>query len=156
MKPLLPTAIAFVMAWGASFSAAAQFAKPEDAVRYRKAAFTLMGNHFVRVAAMANGRVPFDPAQAIDSSEIAAYVSRLPYRAFVDGSEKGEETQARPEVWSDKARFSAAAERSQRDLAALSAAAKSGDLARIKAAVGTASQSCKGCHDDFRRRGSAG
>lgn len=155
MKFSFPKALAFVMVSGASFPAAAQFAKPEDAVRYRKAAFTLLGDHFVRVAAMSSGRVPFDPAVAIDSSEAAAYVGRLPYRAFVDGSDKGE-TQARPEIWSDKARFNAAAERSQRDLAALSAAAKSGDLARLKAAVGAASQSCKSCHDDFRRRGSAG
>ncbi len=32
--------------------AAAQFAKPEDAVKYRKAAFTVMAAHFGRVGAM--------------------------------------------------------------------------------------------------------
>ena len=38
--------------------AQAQFAKPEDAVKYRKASFTVMAAHFGRLGAMANGRAP--------------------------------------------------------------------------------------------------
>lgn len=38
----------------------AQFAKPEDAVKYRKASFTVMAAHFGRLGAMANGRAPYD------------------------------------------------------------------------------------------------
>jgi hypothetical protein len=34
-------------------AAAAQFQKPEDAVKYRKAAFTVMAAHFGRIGAMA-------------------------------------------------------------------------------------------------------
>ena len=34
--------------------ASAQFAKPEDAVKYRKASFTVMSTHFGRVGAMVN------------------------------------------------------------------------------------------------------
>jgi len=36
----------------------AQFAKPEDAVKYRKASLTVLGTHFGRLGAMASGRVP--------------------------------------------------------------------------------------------------
>ena len=36
--------------------AAAQFQKPEDAVKYRKAAFTVMGAHFGRIGAMTRDR----------------------------------------------------------------------------------------------------
>jgi cytochrome c556 len=43
-----------------SVPAAAQFAKPEDAVKYRQSALSVMGTHFGRLGAMANGRVPFD------------------------------------------------------------------------------------------------
>lgn len=46
----------------ASMPAAAQFAKPEDAVKYRKAAFTVMGTHFGRIGAVVQGRVPYDAA----------------------------------------------------------------------------------------------
>ncbi len=38
--------------------AAAQFAKPEDAIKYRKARLTVMSAHFGRVGAMAHGRAP--------------------------------------------------------------------------------------------------
>jgi cytochrome c556 len=43
-----------------SAPASAQFAKPEDAIKYRQSALFVMGQHFGRVGAMANGRVPFD------------------------------------------------------------------------------------------------
>jgi cytochrome c556 len=35
----------------------AQFAKPEDAVKYRQGALFVMAQHFGRIGAMANGRV---------------------------------------------------------------------------------------------------
>ena len=40
--------------------ASAQFAKAEDAIKYRQSALFLMGQHFGRIGAMANGRAPFD------------------------------------------------------------------------------------------------
>lgn len=38
--------------------ALAQFAKPEDAIKYRKSSLFVMGQHFGRIGAMAQGRVP--------------------------------------------------------------------------------------------------
>jgi cytochrome c556 len=58
--------------------AAAQFQKPEDAVKYRQSAFTIMGNHMGRVGAMVMGRVPFDAKAAQDSTRVLALVSTLP------------------------------------------------------------------------------
>ncbi len=46
MKKLILTLIA-VSAAAMSFSANAQFAKPEDAVKYRKAAFTVTAAHLL-------------------------------------------------------------------------------------------------------------
>ena len=70
--------------------ASAQFAKPEDAIKYRKSALTVMATHFGRVAAMANGRVPFDAKVAADNAAVAESMSKLPWAAFVDGSDKGD------------------------------------------------------------------
>ena len=75
--------------------AAAQFAKPEDAIKYRKANMTLMSAHFGRVAAMANGRIPFDAKAAADNAEMAAAVTKYQFTGFVDGSDKGD-TKADP------------------------------------------------------------
>jgi cytochrome c556 len=40
----------------------------------------------------------------------------------------------------------------QSEVAKLSAAAKSGDQNAIKTAFGGVGQSCKACHDDFRKK----
>ena len=47
--------------------AVAQFAKPEDAIQYRKAAMTMQATHFGRIAAMAGGRAPFDAKVAAEN-----------------------------------------------------------------------------------------
>ena len=49
-----------------SAPAAAQFAKPEDAIKYRQSALSVMGAHFGRIGAMANGKAPFDAKVAAE------------------------------------------------------------------------------------------
>ena len=134
----------------ASTPAAAQFAKPEDAVKYRKAGMTLMATHFGRVAAMANGRIPFDAKAATDNAELATMLSKLPFAGFVEGSDKGE-TKAEPTIWAEMDKFRAGATKMQEEMAKLNVAAKSGNLDSIKAAVGETGKSCKACHDVYRK-----
>jgi len=134
----------------ASTPAAAQFAKPEDAIKYRKAAFTVMGTHFGRVAAMANGRIPFDAKAAADNAEIATIASKLPYAGFVEGTDKGE-TKAESKIWTEMDKFKGAAAKMQEEMAKLNVAAKSGNIDTIKAAVGETGKSCKACHDVYRK-----
>lgn len=78
-----------------SFSAAAQFAKPEDAVKYRKAALTVTAAHFGRLGAMAQGKAPFDAKSAAENAEIVASMSKLPWAAFSEGTDVGDQSQAR-------------------------------------------------------------
>lgn len=130
--------------------AAAQFQKPEDAIKFRKASFTLLAAHFGRVGAMANGRVPFDAKVAAENAALAETFSKLPWQAFGPGTEKGD-TKAEAEVWSEPAKFKAASEKMMVEVAKLNAAAKTGNLDQIKAAFGAAGASCKACHDDFRQ-----
>jgi len=134
----------------ASLPAAAQFQKPEDAIKYRQSAFTVMANHFGRIAAMAQGRVPFDAKAAAENADIVLTMSKLPYQGFGDGTDKGLPHRAKPEVWKEQPKFRAAAEKMQAEVVKLDAAAKTGSLDAIKAAVGAVGGSCKACHDDFR------
>jgi cytochrome c556 len=130
--------------------AAAQFAKPEDAIKYRKSAFTVMATHFGRVAGMANGKIPFDAKAAAENAEIATMMSKLPYAGFVDGSDKGE-TKAEPKIWAEKDKFNAAATKMQEEMVKLNVAAKGGNLDAIKAAAGDTGKACKACHDTYRK-----
>jgi len=135
---------------GVALPAAAQFAKPEDAIKYRKAAFTVMATHFGRVAAMANGRVPFDAKAAADNAEIATIASKLPYAGFVEGTDKGE-TRAEPKIWTEMDKFKGAAAKMQEEMSKLNAAAKTGNVDAIKVAVGATGGACKACHDNYRK-----
>jgi len=146
----IPLMVAAAIGLASALPAAAQFAKPEDAIKYRKAVFTVMASHFGRVAAMANGKAPFDAKMAAESAQIATTMSVLPYVAFLAGTDKGD-TRAKPEVWSEADKFKAAADKMQEEMVKFNTAAKSGNLDAIKAAVGETGKSCKGCHDSYRK-----
>ena len=133
-----------------SLPAAAQFAKPEDAVKYRKNALFVMQQNFSRVAAMASGKAPFDAKVAAESAAVAEYVGKLPWAAFTEGSDKGD-TKSKPEIWKEPAKFKEYADKMQGEMLKLSVAAKSGNLDSIKAAVSATGGSCKTCHDAFRK-----
>lgn len=150
LPSMLLTAAAALLGLATALPAAAQFAKPEDAIKYRKAAMTVMAAHFGRVAAMANGKAPFDAKAAADNAEIATAMSKLPFAGFIDGSDKGE-TKAKPEIWTEMDKFRAGATKMQDEMVKLSAAAKGGNLDGIKAAAGEVGKACKGCHDNYRK-----
>lgn len=149
MKRLLPSMMLAATALTA-LPAAAQFAKPEDAIKYRKAGMTMMAAHVGRLAAMANGRVPFDAKVAADNAEAATFLSRLPYAGFIEGTDKGD-TKAKPEIWTEMDKFRGAASKMQDEMVKLNTAAKAGNLDAMKAAVGEVGKACKGCHDTYRK-----
>lgn len=151
-RPLSVLSLSVGVLAGAVFAtpAAAQFAKPDDAIKYRKAAMTMQATHFGRIAAMAAGRTPFDAKVAAENVDVVAIVSKWQFTGFVEGSDKGD-TKAKPEIWTEAPKFQDAARKSQEAVDKLAAAVKTGNLDSIKAAVGPVGQTCKACHDTFRK-----
>ncbi len=149
MKKLTTIVLAAAIATFAT-AASAQFAKPEDAVKYRKAALFVMQQNFGRVAAMAAGKVPFDAKVAAESAATADFMAKLPWAAFGEGTDKGD-TRAKPEIWKESAKFSSSADKMQVEMAKLAAVVKTGNLDSIKAAVQATGGTCKSCHDAFRK-----
>jgi cytochrome c556 len=111
-----------------SVSASAQFAKPEDSIRYRQSSLFIMGQHFARIGAMANGRAPFDAKVAAENAEIVATMAKLPWAGFGPGTDKGAPTKAKAEIWSEQVKFREAGEKTMAETAKLAAAAKTGNL----------------------------
>jgi cytochrome c556 len=132
-------------------SASAQFAKPEDAIKYRKASFTVMAAHFGRIGAMAQGRVPFDAKAAADNAAIVESMAKLPWAAFGADTQTGD-TKAKPEIWKDAAKFKELGDKLVAESAKLSAAAKSGNADAVKTAFAGVGGACKACHDDYRAK----
>lgn len=133
-----------------SVPASAQFAKPEDAVKYRKSALFVMQQNFGRVGAMAAGKTPFDAKVAAESAAVADFMAKLPWAAFGEGTDKGE-TRAKAEIWKEPAKFKEYADKMQLEMSKLSAAAKTGNLDSIKTAVSATGGACKTCHDAYRK-----
>lgn len=129
--------------------ASAQFAKPEDAVKYRKGVMVVMSNHFGRIGAMVNGRAPYDAKAAIANAELVAELSRLPWPAFTQNTEKLSDL-TKPAIWAEPAKFKEHGENLQAATVKLVAAAKTENLDTLKTAFGNTAQTCKSCHDSFR------
>ncbi len=151
MKSRSILAVLAVTAAAVSLPAAAQFQKPEDAVKYRQSAMTVMANHFGRIGAMVQGRVPYDAAVALANAEVVSTMSRLPFAGFVEGTASTDKSKgkAKANIWTDRAKFDASAQKMQEEVAKLLAAARTNNLDNIKAAFGGVGQTCKGCHDEF-------
>ena len=128
-------------------SAAAQFSKADDAIKYRQSAFTLMTVHMGRLGAMARGDVPFDAAAAKASANVVAVVSHLPWDAFPPGSNSGA-AKIKGDPWKDAANFS----KLQADLKAQTAKLPDAvaTLDGLKGQVGATSRACRACHEQYR------
>lgn len=148
-KPLYPVLYAAAAALAAP--AHAQFAKPEDAVRYRQSAFALMGSHMSRINGQLKSGSP-DMRAIQSSAALVQTLAPLPFEAFMPGSESAAGSKARPEVWKDSARVKELGERMQAEVDKLATVASGGDVRAIQAQVGAVGQSCKACHDDFRAK----
>ncbi|MCS6763586.1 MAG: cytochrome c [Candidatus Protistobacter heckmanni] len=147
MKKALVLAAALLAS--APMLASAQFAKNEDAIRYRQSALTVMSRHFSLIASTVRGERPFNAAEVQANADVVAMMSHLPWIGFVAGAE----TKAtKPEIWKDPAKFKEAADKLQTETAKLQAAAKTGELAKIRTSFGAVGQSCKACHDNFRNQ----
>ena len=141
-------AVAAVIGLASALPASAQFQKPEDAIKYRQSAMFVMGNHMGRLGAMVQGRVPFDAAQAAANADVLLVMSKLPFAGFTEGTTAAN-SKAKPEIWTERAKFDAGAQRMQEAMVKLNEAAKSANLDQIKAAFGPVGQACKSCHDTY-------
>ncbi len=146
MKIRMLAAAAAVLLSGAAH---AQFQKPEDAVKYRQSAFAVMGNHFSRIGAMAQGRVPFDAKVAQENAAIVVTLSKLPWAGFTPETEKLK-SRTKPEAWTEMDKVRAGADKMMKAIADLEAATRTGNLDAVKKSFGDAAATCKACHDAYR------
>lgn len=131
--------------------AQAQFSKPESAVKYRQAAFTIMNNHMGRISQAVQGKVPYDKDAVLRSAEIIEAMGQLPYEAFTPGSDLME-SKAKPSLWKEEAKFKQLASDMQTETVKLTAAAKTGNLDNVRTAFRATAKACDACHDAYREK----
>jgi len=147
MRWILVLAVVVLMA-GAAF---AQFAKTEDAVKYRQSVMSVIGTHFSLMGAVVKGEAPYAKEAFEQNANIVAMLMPLPWDSFmVAGSDKGSGMKA--DALTQKDKFMELAKANQSEVAKLATVAKSGDLNAIKPQFGAAGASCKACHDMYRNK----
>jgi cytochrome c556 len=123
--------------------------KPEDQVKQRRAGFAIIGNNFGSLAAMAQGKKPFNREEAARNAQLVAALADYPRGFFGEGTDKGE-TKAKPEIWKNRADFDAKMDKFVQ--VARTLPQNVGDEAALKKAVADTGAACKACHDDYRAK----
>lgn len=147
---LLAAAVAVTLGAGLAWSAIAQV-KPEILVKQRQAAMTLQGKYFGPLAAMAQGKAPYNAEVVRRNAGFLGNLSRMPWDGF-DPSTQGVKSAALPAVFKDTAKFREAADRLQNETSTLYDVSRSGGEAAVKAQIGAVGKACGNCHDNFREK----
>ncbi len=132
--------------------AISHFDDKEMAQSYRQSWFALVASNFGPMAAMMKGDMPYDESRMKEhANDLSALMSMDIMRGFADGTDKGT-TRAKPGIWDNKADFTAKMDDLIEAVAALDAAAQTGDKNEIAPAFGATGKACKACHDDYKSK----
>ncbi|MEP7222865.1 MAG: cytochrome c [Novosphingobium sp.] len=87
-----------------------------------------------------------------NANVLAASASKVA-RQFPKGTgpEAGVKADALPAIWEKPADFKLAASRLVAATRDFKSASATGDIAKVRVAMGAVGQACKGCHDNFRK-----
>src|SRR5690349_23590279 len=112
-KKLLSACVALSFGMGAGYaSSVLAQAKPEVLVKQRQAVMTLQGKYFGPLAAMAQGKAPYNADVVRRNAGFLDNLSRMPWDGF-DPSTKdvGVKTAALPAIWEQPDKFKEAGSR---------------------------------------------
>src|SRR5919201_6151888 len=142
------------LALGAAAGAALAQVKPEVLVKQRQAVMTLQGKYFGPLAAMAQGKAPYNADVVRRNAGFLDNLSRMPWDGFDPSTKdvKGIKTGALPAVFNEPDKFRQAADRLQQETSKLYEVSRSSDEAAVKDQIGAVLKACNGCHDNFREK----
>src|SRR5438067_13216213 len=144
-------AILMALALGGVVGAALAQAKPEQLVKQRQSVMTLQGKYFGPLAAMAQGKVPYNADIVKRNAAFLDNLTRMPWDTF-DPSTKDLKSNALPAIWEQPDKFKEAASRLENEAQKLYQVSQSGDENAVKAQIGAVGMACGGCHESFRQK----
>lgn len=151
MRSRLIGAVCGIMLIGAGGLAFAKFATTDDAIEYRKAVMTVIGEHFAQIAAIVTGQSPYNVNSLSRHTKVVRTMAELPWEAcLMPGSQKGKTTLKKSAI-EEKDGFMALARQFEKLASALDETAKSGNQDAAKAQFGEVAKSCKDCHMAYRK-----
>ena len=149
-RSIVATAVTLTLGVGFAMEAWAQ-QKPENYIRFRKAAQQVTIWHMRPLAAMAKGQQPMDTAEAARLANVIATLAPVFATGFPAGTDQGD-TRARPEIWSQPEKFKQLMDRYAAEATKTLEVARSGNADNLKGQIGSLAKACDACHDDFRKK----
>lgn len=151
MKKII-AALVFLSVTASAF--AQQALKPDDAVKYRKAAMAFQSWNMSKIKANVDGTFNKDQVVAA-ANAIAAVANSGIGELFAPGTDMaalGDKTHLKPEYFQQPDKAKEVATNYLREANELAKVAASGDAAAVKVQFGKTGSTCKGCHDAFQAK----
>ena len=134
-----------VIAWNAG-----ALADEEGEIKYRKSVMKAVGGHMGAIVGILKQKTVNGANLQIHTDGMET-LSGIAGSLFPEGSDFGETT-VLPVVWEKPVEFAAAIKQFQDAAKGMAAAGKSGDMAKVGAAMEPLGKSCKNCHENFREK----
>lgn len=152
MNKLAKSLVAGVTLAAIAGTALAQ-AKPEDLIRFRQAGYRFMAWNMGKIKANIDGQ--YNKDQVIAAANVVAAIANSGMGAlYASGTDKGvgfHETHVKPEFFKEGDKVKELAVAFNKEANEMAKVAATGDAAAVKAQFGKLGETCKGCHDKFRK-----
>jgi cytochrome c556 len=137
--------------WMAAPAGAMDAEQAEKAAETRQAVLKIVGWNMAPLGAMARGLIPWDDELfARNAQRIAWTITMVPDAFRADTRGHRLETEALPVIWEQYGRFEERAGDALQRAERLAELARGDDREAKREAVGTLTDACRACHDDFR------
>lgn len=115
----------------------------------RQQAFKKILLQFEPMGVTLRGGSTFNRAAFVQHADALKLAAAQPFGMFPPNSIDAK-SRAKPEIWTQPAKFAAAKDNFLKSVDALAAAAHNGDMNALRQRYSAVTQSCKSCHDSFR------
>jgi cytochrome c556 len=150
MKQAVPVIAALAVV--GVFSTAVYAQTADRMIRYRQAVMSAQGHHMFQVlGGMVKGTRPYDKDAAVRSATYIDQLMEMPWEGFAPGTERGAPTRAKPEIWTNRAKWDKHIQDTKAETKKLVSVAGNG-LDALRTGVTSASRACNACHDDFQNK----
>lgn len=154
IKPLV-AALAIVVSASALAQQAQQAQpKPETLIKWRQSVYQVLAWNSARIKASVEGT--FNKDDVIRAANSTAAIANSGLGAlYAPGTEQGKgwhDTAVKPELFTDGKRVGELAGNFVKEANELAKVAAGGDQAAVKAQFAKLQGTCKGCHDDFKKK----
>lgn len=145
--------ILFFTLLGLALTGCSNEADPDSPEGQRQAIFKQFLQHSEPMGGMLRGRLAFDGDAFAHHTQALAESADSPWLLFPEPGDTRQKNAARPEVWSDPQGFSQAIDRYQEAISDLATVTAQGvdSPEQVDELFNAVQQSCKSCHDSFRR-----